>query len=437
MKKSWIILLICFTFLTAWSQSYTVRSTPNPQTADARSFVSNPDGILSAQTVSELNTKIDSLRQSTGTEIAVVALNSIGEQSIENFSLELAQFWGVGSKENNNGLLILFVMDQRKLRFETGYGLEGVLPDAVAFDIREQLIIPEFKKGDYDAGILAGVEAVIQTVKGEPFSPKGKEPINWSEVIPYAAAIYIIFMLFTWFWITSFVKKVHQNKVLSTNLARYKAINDQNKATYAISAITIPLIAFFGIILLSNIAYILLLFPAPIAALPSYFYGKKMAKKARSQPIPCNFCSSKMHMLSEREEDTRLKLSQQFEEKLNSVDYDVFVCDSCKNEAVFSLDKLNVYTRCPRCHTKAYLLHSKRTVMMPTYLNSGTQRSTYKCKFCGFEDHSDTKIPRLRRTSAFTGGAVGGGVYSGRGGFGGGGSFGGGRFGGGGGTSGW
>ena len=69
---------------------------------------------------------------------------------------------------------------------------------------------------------------------------------------------------------------------------------------------------------------------------------------------------------------------------------------------------------------------------MPTYLNSGTQRSIFKCKFCGFEDHNDTKIPRLRRTAAFTGGAVGGGVFSGRGGFGGGGGgFGGGGFGGG------
>lgn len=136
-------------------------------------------------------------------------------------------------------------------------------------------------------------------------------------------------------------------------------------------------------------------------------------------------------MLSEREEDTRLKVAQQFEEKLNSVDYDVFLCDSCQNEAVFSLDKFNTYTRCPRCNTKAYILDSKRTILMPTYFNSGTQRSTFKCKFCGFEDHNDTKIPRLRRTAAFTGGAVGGGVFSGRGGFGGG-SFGGGGFGGGG-----
>lgn len=79
---------------------------------------------------------------------------------------------------------------------------------------------------------------------------------------------------------------------------------------------------------------------------------------------------------------------------------------------------------------------------MPTYINSGTERSTYKCKFCGFEDHNDTKIPRLKHITTSTGGALGGSIFSGSGGFGrsggfGGGGFGGGMSGGGGASGGW
>ncbi len=434
-------MFLCISILTVFGQTYTIQTVPNPQTMDRHNFVSNPDGILQASTVAEINVQIDSLRSQNGTEIAVVAVNSIGFDDIDDFANRLYNHWKIGQERQDNGVLILMALESRRIAIRTGYGAEGVLPDAIAKRIINETIIPEFRNGNYDAGMLAGVNRVVTTVKGEPFVIETEEPINWREILPYAAAAYVAFMLLTWFWVNSSVKKVYQNKALSTNLARYKAIGDQNKATYAIAAFTLPIIAFFLIILLSRFAYVLLLFPAPIAALPAYLYGRRQMNKARRAPIPCNVCSNKMHMLSEKKEDTRLKVAQQFEEKLDSVDYDVFVCDNCKNEAIFSLDKLNTYTRCPRCNTKAYILHSKRTVMMPTYFNSGTQRATYKCKFCGFEDHHDTKIPRLRKTAAFTGGAVGGGVFSGRGGFGGGfgggGSFGGGMSGGGGASGGW
>ena len=432
MKTPGIILILSLFVSTVFSQtSYTVETVPNPQKAAIPGLVSDPDDILKHETEQNINVQIDSLGKVNDTEMAVVLLNSIGFENEDDFANRLFNFWKIGGEKQDNGVLLLFVMDIRRVVIRTGYGVEGVLPDAIAKRIISQVIFPEFRNGNYDAGVIAGVNKIISTVREEPFEKEVQEPIRWMEVIPYAAAGYIVFMLLTWLWISTAVRKVHQNQALSTNLARYKAIKDQNKATYAISSFTIPLIAFFLIIFLSKAAFVLLLLPAPVAALPSYLYGRWQMKKARRAPIPCNECGNKMHMLSEREEDTRLQVAQQFEEKLNSIDYDVFVCESCQNQAVFSLDKFNTYTRCPRCNTKAYVLNSKRTVLMPTYFNSGTQRATYKCKFCGYEDHHDTKIPRLRRTAAFTGGAVGGGVFSGRGGFGGGG-FGGGGFGGGG-----
>lgn len=429
-----IFFLVCAFVLTAWGQTYTIETVPNPQTNDRYNFVSNPDGILQSATVSAINIAIDSLRQVSGTEIAVVALNSVGYDDIDDFANRLYNHWKIGQEQQSNGVLVLLVMDARGVVIRTGYGAEGILPDAISKRIISQTIIPEFQKGNFDAGMLSGVNQIIDVLKGEPFVIEKEEPVNWNVTLPYAAAVYLLLMLLTLLWIRSSVKKVYQNKALSTNLMRYLAIKDQNKATYTIAAFVLPIVALFLIIFFAKAAYILLLLPVPVVTLPAYLYGKRAMNKARRAPIPCNECGNQMHFVSESKEDTYLKLSQQFEEKLNSVDYDVFLCDTCKNEAVFSLDKLSSYSQCPRCNTKAYALVSTKTVVMPTYINSGTQRSVYKCKFCGFEDHKDTKLPRLRRSSAVAGGAVGGSVFSGRGGFGGGGggSFGGGMTGGGG-----
>ena len=167
----------------------------------------------------------------------------------------------------------------------------------------------------------------------------------------------------------------------------------------------------------------------------------------RRAPIDCNACDGKMHILSEKKEDAHLKLAQQFEEQLHAVDYDVFVCEKCANEAIFTLDKPSAYSDCPKCGTKAFILKEKRTIIAATYISSGTERTTYHCKFCGYEEDDNHNIPRLTSSgSAFLGGAVAGSLFSGSGGFGGGngdgggfggGSFGGGMSGGGGATSGW
>jgi uncharacterized protein len=139
-------------------------------------------------------------------------------------------------------------------------------------------------------------------------------------------------------------------------------------------------------------------------------------------------------------------MAQQFEEQLNAVDYDVFLCDGCKNETIFTYDKPSAYTNCPKCNTKAFILKEKRTIVAPTYISVGTERSTFHCKFCGYEENHNDNIPRLQRNgdSLVAGAVIGSVLSSGRGGFGGGGgggfsggSFGGGFSGGGGSTSGW
>ena len=439
--KKYIFILFCLFASYAFAIEYTVKSIPNPITTDAHAFVSNPDGILKMETVQELNVSLDSLKSQTGAEVAVVAVNSIGQAELNTFATELFTTWGIGKAKQDNGLLVLFVLDQKKVKFETGYGLEGVLPDAICKRIQMQNMIPEFKNGNYDAGMLAGVQRIASTIRKEPVAQEVVTPIAWSEILPIAIAIYLLLMLFTWIWIGNSIQKIRKNPKILSNLARYKAIKNEKSGIISLVALILPALGFVGILFFSQPIFLLLLIPIPITTIPGNIYGKLMMSKIRREPIPCNVCDGKMHILSEKQEDAHLKLAQQFEEQLHAIDYDVFVCDKCANEAIFTLEKPSAYSECPKCGTKAFILKDKRTVVAPTYISAGTERTTYHCKFCGYEENNNHNIPRLARSSgALVGGAVAGGLFSGGGGFGGGGgggSFGGGMSGGGGSSSGW
>lgn len=429
--KLFIFLLCVLSSAMLQAESFSLHSIPNPKQAHAHHFVSNPDGILDVQTVSQLNVMLDSLAQATSTEVAVVAVNSIGNEPIESFATALFQQWGIGQANEDNGLLVLFVLDQRAIRFETGYGLEGVLPDALGNQIQQQFFIPHFRNNDYDQGFLLGMQKVVSVLKNETFAVAAPPQLRWSEVLPYVGAAYLLILLLTILWIHSSAKKVAQNTVLTNNQSRYMAMKSEKAGMLMVFNILLPAAAFLGIFLLSLPIYLLFLIGIPIATLPASLYAKTRMRQFRRAPIPCNSCDGTMHLLPERKEDAYLKISQQFEEELNAVDYDVFVCKECSNEAIVAFDQPSMYTECQRCKTKAFILHDKRVIVEPSFVNPGTERSTYKCKFCGYEEHKNTKLPRIsRNTGAFVAGSAAGSIFSGRGGFGGGG-FGGGGFGGG------
>jgi uncharacterized protein len=440
LKRFLFIYLFVFIALghPLFAAAYTVKTIPNPKTADANAFVSNPDGILKSSTVNHLNSRLLQLERETGAEIAVVLVNSIGHEEIKMFATGLFEEWGVGKAGADNGLLILFVLDQRAITFETGYGLEGVVPDAIAKRVQSRAMLPEFRNEDYDAGFIAGIDMLANVIKEEPASGLEKygKNINWPSAVPFAVSVYLIIILITLFWLKSVVRKTLNDKKLKTNLDRYKAIKLSKGGIFSLIGFILPVFGGIVIFLTSDAKYLLLLIPVPFTLIPMSFWVKRKMNKVRKAPIPCNVCGSMMHILSEKQEDKYLKLSQQFEEHLNAVDYDVFLCDNCQNETVFMLDLPSVYTNCPKCATKAFGKESTKTILAPTYISTGIQQVTYKCKFCGYEEHKNKTLPKLVKTTVYT--SSGGGYSSGRGGFGGGGgSFGGGRSGGGGATSRW
>ena len=124
-------------------------------------------GLLSGATISQLDTVLVNLESTDSTQIVVLTIPSLDGDSLEDFSLRVAEKWKVGRGKIDNGALLVIARDERKLRIEVGYGLEGVLTDSVSGQIIRNIITPHFRQGNFNQGVIDGVGAMIATVKGE------------------------------------------------------------------------------------------------------------------------------------------------------------------------------------------------------------------------------------------------------------------------------
>ena len=125
-------------------------------------------GIVPSSTALQLNERLAQFERETSNQIVVVVYRSMQtESSIDDYTRRVAQTWGVGQKERKNGAVLFVFIDSHKMFIQTGYGLEGALPDATCYEIVNQVIAPQFKSGDYAGGLSAGINAMLQAVRGE------------------------------------------------------------------------------------------------------------------------------------------------------------------------------------------------------------------------------------------------------------------------------
>lgn len=158
-----ILAILCAMLLLvplAEAKSYRTSDIENVQLSHRERFTTNPDGILSPEAVATLDAIALSLRERGIAEIAIVAVRSIEPQDPFTFAMELFESWGVGNKQADNGLGILLVEDMHEIRFVTGYGLESVLSDARCVQLQREYMLPHFRLGDYDRGMVEGLRAV-------------------------------------------------------------------------------------------------------------------------------------------------------------------------------------------------------------------------------------------------------------------------------------
>ena len=163
MKHLISCLLIALSFTLAqpvWGKEYKPEEIPMVHLQDRTRYVSNPDGILSNETVNRIDNILYALEQKNGIETLVVAVEEIEGGDCFEFAYQLGKQHGVGKKGADNGLVILLVRKERCVQFLTGYGIEGDLPDAICKRIQEQTMFPLFRQGLWDKGMLEGITAV-------------------------------------------------------------------------------------------------------------------------------------------------------------------------------------------------------------------------------------------------------------------------------------
>lgn len=159
-------------------------------------------GVLDPATVQALTDKLAAVEAKSGDQIVVVTLKSLQETSIADFGYQLGRAWGIGEKNRSNGALLIVAPNEREVRIEVGYGLEGALTDAVTQLIIRNAILPRFRVGDFAGGISRGVDDIIQVVSGdaEDFKRRAAQrPDKAPQGVDAATVMFVIFALFVIF----------------------------------------------------------------------------------------------------------------------------------------------------------------------------------------------------------------------------------------------
>lgn len=165
-------------------------------------------GLFSATQKASLEHTLATYETNTTNQIVVVTLSSLQGYDIADYGYQLGRYWGIGTKEHNNGVLLIIAPSERKVRIEVGYGLEGALPDAIANTIIQKEILPTFKQGRYFEGASNGVNAIISATKGEYKASKKSKHNKSFEFYIFP----ILFLLFMMFQASSASRKPYQKR---------------------------------------------------------------------------------------------------------------------------------------------------------------------------------------------------------------------------------
>jgi len=157
--------------------------------------------MLSSSTEGQLDLLLQDLEASDATQIVVLIIPSLDGDSLEDFSMRVAEQWKIGQKDLDNGAILLIAKADRKLRIEVGYGLEGRLTDLMAGRIITNIIVPHFKAGQIDQGVIAGVQAMVGVVRGEftateaPSRDSGQDQRSGNGIFGLMLALFILNVL--------------------------------------------------------------------------------------------------------------------------------------------------------------------------------------------------------------------------------------------------
>jgi uncharacterized protein len=159
-----------------------------------RGRVNDFAGLISRERAHALETRLKQFEAETGHQIAVLTIPTLEGEDIEGFGIRVAEAWKIGQKGFDNGAILIVAKDDKKLRIEVGYGLEGVLPDALASRIIREVIVPRFRNNDFAGGIEAGTETIMKTTRGEPLPPRQRSNPPGTD-LSVAQLLFILFLI--------------------------------------------------------------------------------------------------------------------------------------------------------------------------------------------------------------------------------------------------
>ncbi len=392
----------------------------NPIRTNSR--VSDASNILNNDSKITLETLLEDIYVNDSFEVAVVCLQTIGEQVPKDFATELFNYWKIGANNKDNGLLMLLVVDQRNIFFETGYGTETVLTDATSKMIQQEYMLPDFKLGDYGTGLIKGTQAVSRVLLGKVLEVKDVVADNMDYLAKYdksekerlekqkksiligVAAWHLVGLLF--FLVVFIFTRLEHDP--------YKKYHKIQLFKFWIWPILFPLTHIFILRLSKNLMS---------------RYRNMIRFSAKNGAV--------MHKLDQAEEIKYLEKGQLKEEFIKSVDYDVWTTDLDDDLLILKYKKsFSGYHKCPKCGFLTYNKDYDRTITAATYSSSGIGEKKSSCKNCGKTDINRYSIAMLQRSSSSSNGYSGGSGWS-SGGSSSGGSWGGGSSGGGGASSSW
>ena len=416
MKRTALALLAALAAaVSAMAGVYTPDRVPNVHVADHTRNISNPDGIISQQAQTAVDSIVARVRAATSAEMQVVVVDDITDpDDIDQFATELFTLWGLGKKDRDNGVLLLVAKDRRKAVIRTGYGAEGVLPDIVCGTILREKMFPAFRRGDFDGGVVAATGEIARLLSDPDAAAELQSKLRdadrpedtdmFGAYLTFSAIVAAIMLLVLLLKLSSVKKR--------SRFEKYQVLEPWKP---------IYLILGFATIGIGFVAAIIL-----VVLLDRWRNGKRL----------CPNCGEQMTKVDEVHDNDYLSPAQDLEEKIGSVDYDVWLCPRCGETDILPyVNRATAMIECEQCHARAARLSADRTIRRPTPDTEGIGMREYTCLNC----HHITRRPyKLAKTAPIVVVPLGGGGGSGFGGGGGfGGGFGGGMTGGGGASGGW
>ena len=423
MTRLYTLLILLLTAIVATAATYTVDQIPNVHLADSTRFVSDPDGILSAKALAQTDAIMRDIRRQTSAEAVVVVVDDIDGGDIDSFATELFTKWGLGKSDVDNGLLILVAKNLRRAAIRPGYGLEGVLPDIICYRILRDKMFPAFRQGDYDKGIVEAASAIQNILTDPDAAEEIRSQQQDADFARHGDEVNLKSFFGTYFTISGVIALIMLAVLLTTLYhARKKSRHEKYMALDKLKPIYLAL-TFFGLGVPAAASVPLLL----------------CMNRYRNSPRKCPRCGTMMNKVDEVHDNDYLSQAQDTEERIGSVDYDVWLCPSCGETDIEPYINANSgYSICELCHSRACRLTRERILRQPTTVSKGEGVKEYTCLNCGHINPRRFAIPMLVAPIIVGGGrSRGGGGFGGFGGGIGGGGFGGGMTGGGGASGGW